>query len=131
MEGSLMLASHALVVLGVPLGRVLRRIRTVREERYNLFKGFFRGASDEVDGIDDSDQARLLSVQLVAGAHAIGMPLGGVKLDSLGVGVRGIRRRNVRLAHVAADSEVLEGDVLVLLARPEQLLLAETLLLQG
>jgi len=131
MEGSLMLASHALMVMGVPMSRVLRRIRTVREQRYSLFTGFFRGASDELDGIDDSDQPRLLSVQLVAGAHAIGMPLGGVKLDSLGVGVRGIRRRNVRLAHVAADSELQEGDVLVLLGRPAALAQAEALLLQG
>ncbi|MNR62173.1 TrkA-C domain protein [compost metagenome] len=67
----------------------------------------------------------------MAGAHAIGMPLGGVKLDSLGVGVRGIRRRNVRLAHVAADSELQEGDVLVLLGRPAALAQAEALLLQG
>ncbi|MDC7714314.1 cation:proton antiporter [Vogesella sp. LYT5W] len=131
MEGSLMLASHALMVMEVPMSRVLRRIRTVREQRYSLFTGFFRGASDELDGIDDSDQPRLLSVQLVAGAHAIGMPLGGVKLDSLGVGVRGIRRRNVRLAHVAADSELQEGDVLVLLGRPAALAQAEALLLQG
>ena len=131
MEGSLMLASHALMVMEVPMSRVLRRIRAVREQRYSLFTGFFRGASDELDGIDDSDQPRLLSVQLVAGAHAIGMPLGGVKLDSLGVGVRGIRRRNVRLAHVAADSELQEGDVLVLLGRPAALAQAEALLLQG
>ncbi len=29
LEGSLMLASHALVVLGVPLNRVVKRIRSV------------------------------------------------------------------------------------------------------
>lgn len=131
MEGSLMLASHALMVLGVPMSRVLRRIRTVREQRYSLFTGFFRGGSDEMDGVDDSDQPRLFSVQLVAGAHAIGMPLGGVKLDTLGVGVRGIRRRNVRLAECAADFELQEDDVLVLLGRPAELAQAESVLLQG
>jgi CPA2 family monovalent cation:H+ antiporter-2 len=54
MEGSLMLASQALMVLGVPLNRVLRRIRSVREERYNLFRGFFRGASDDGEGLDEA-----------------------------------------------------------------------------
>ena len=34
LEGSLMLASHALVLLGVPLNRVVKRIRMFREERY-------------------------------------------------------------------------------------------------
>ena len=131
MEGSLMLASHALVVLGVPLGRVLRRIRTVREERYNLFKGFFRGASDEVDGIDDSQMSRLHSVQLVSGAHAIGSPIGALRLADGGVEVKAVRRGYTRYTELTPDFELHEGDVLVLLARPEQLLQAETLLLQG
>ncbi len=46
LEGSLMLASHSLLVLGVPLNRVLKRIRAIREERYSLFRGFFHGATD-------------------------------------------------------------------------------------
>ena len=47
LEGSLMLASHSLLLLGTPLSKVLlRRIRAVREERYSLFQGFYRGASD-------------------------------------------------------------------------------------
>jgi CPA2 family monovalent cation:H+ antiporter-2 len=46
LEGSLMLASHALMLMGVPLNRVVKRIRTFREERYKLFRGFFRGMSD-------------------------------------------------------------------------------------
>ena len=131
MEGSLMLASHALVVLGVPLGRVLRRIRTVREERYNLFKGFFRGASDEVDGIDDSQMSRLHSVQLVPGAHAIGLPIGALRLSEHRVEVKAVRRGHARYTELTPDFELYEGDVLVLLARPQQLLQAETLLLQG
>ena len=45
LEGSLMLASHSLLVLGVPLNRVLKRIRAIREERYDLFRGFFRGVT--------------------------------------------------------------------------------------
>jgi len=131
MEGSLMLASHALVVLGVPLGRVLRRIRTVREERYTLFKGFFRGASDEVDGIDDSQMSRLHSVQLLSGAHAIGSPLGAMRLADGGVEVKAVRRGHTRYTELTPDFELQEGDVLVLLARPEQLMQAETQLLQG
>ncbi|MEK9826416.1 MAG: potassium transporter, partial [Methylotenera sp.] len=46
LEGSLMLASHALMLLGVPLNRVVKRIRLFREERYKLFKGYFHGMSD-------------------------------------------------------------------------------------
>ena len=57
MEGSLMLASHALLLLGTPLKQVLRRIRAVREERYGLFRQrFFHGATDRA-GFDTDGHA--------------------------------------------------------------------------
>ncbi|WP_174873849.1 cation:proton antiporter [Vogesella oryzae] len=131
MEGSLMLASHALMVLGVPLNRVLRRIRTVREQRYDLFKGFFRGASDEVDGIEDAQLERLLSVQLLPGASAIGMHMGNLPLAELGVQIKALRRGSTRYTELTRDFELEEDDVLVLLGRPAPLMQAESLLLQG
>ena len=54
LEGSLMLATHALMLLGVPFNRVLRRIRETREHRYGLFRGFYRGVTDEED--DEGDR---------------------------------------------------------------------------
>ncbi|XLM19950.1 NAD-binding protein, partial [Chromobacterium piscinae] len=80
MEGSLMLASQALLEAGVPPSRVLRRIRAVREERYDLFRGFFRGASDETESLEEAMVPRLLSVQVCGGAAAIGQPLGALGL---------------------------------------------------
>ena len=62
LEGSLMLASHALVLLGVPLNRVVKRIRSFREERYKMFKGYFRGATDA--NVADEQQVRLHSVEI-------------------------------------------------------------------
>ena len=63
LEGSLMLASHSLLLLGVPLNRVLERIRAIREERYSLFRGFFHGATDAADAAENL-QPRLHSVLL-------------------------------------------------------------------
>ena len=42
-ESGLMLASHTLVWVGVPLSRVMRRVSQVREERYGLLRGLFHG----------------------------------------------------------------------------------------
>ncbi|HEY8244163.1 MAG TPA: monovalent cation:proton antiporter-2 (CPA2) family protein, partial [Casimicrobiaceae bacterium] len=53
LEGSLMLASHSLLLVGVPLNRVLARIRAIREERYSLFRGFFHGATDMADAAEN------------------------------------------------------------------------------
>ena len=43
-ESGLMLASHTLVWVGVPLSRVMRRVSQVRGERYGLLRGLFHGA---------------------------------------------------------------------------------------
>ncbi|MCW3481134.1 cation:proton antiporter [Neisseriaceae bacterium JH1-16] len=131
MEGSLMLASQALMVAGVPLGRVLRRIRTVREERYQLFKGFFRGLTDDVEGVEEFLLPRLLSVQLPDGAAAIGQPLGALGLSGIGVTVKAIRRHKVRRTDFDDGFELMPNDVLVLLGQPEQLAKAESRLLEG
>ena len=58
-----MLASHALVLIGVPVGRVLNRIREIRGKRYQLLRGIYRGADHLAEeGIADLHKARLHSV---------------------------------------------------------------------
>lgn len=61
-EGSLMLASHALALVGVPMRRVIRVVQDQRDARYGLLRGYFHGADD--DTVDERQQARLLSVSL-------------------------------------------------------------------
>ncbi|EJN17501.1 transporter, monovalent cation:proton antiporter-2 (CPA2) family [Pseudomonas sp. GM79] len=47
LESSLMLASHALVMLGIPGQQVRDRVDQVRRDRYRLLHGFYPGADDE------------------------------------------------------------------------------------
>jgi len=128
LEGSLMLASHSLLVLGVPLNRVLQQIRSIREERYGLFRGFFHGASDHEAA--ENLQPRLHTVLLNERAHAIGR-----SLDELGVRawveVTGVRRRGARSVAPGADWRFEPGDALVLLGRPGALDRDEKRLLDG
>ena len=127
-EGSLMLASHSLLLLGVPLNRVLQNIRTIREERYSLFRGFFRGATD-VPGTDD-DQPRLHTVVLPAGAYADGRSLAELALIGR-VEVTGVRRRAARSVRPDASWRFEAGDAVVLLGRAADIGRAEQRLLQG
>ena len=129
MEGSLMLASTTLMLMGVPLNRVLRRIRETREQRYGLFRGFFRGITDE--NADEADQPRLHSVTIVSGAAAIGRTLGEAGLESLRVEVTAVRRRNIRGVAPEPATRIEEGDVLVLLGAEGDLAAAEIKLIQG
>jgi len=123
LEGSLMLASQSLLVLGVPLSRVLRRIRTIREERYGLFRGFFHGVTDAADAAENLHD-RLHTVVLPPRAAAIGRTLADITLPA-GVEVTGVRRRGARSVRPAPDWRFETGDVVVLLGRPEHLAVAE------
>jgi len=129
LEGSLMLASHSLLLLGVPLPTVLQRIRSVREERYSLFRGFFHGATDTADAAENL-QSRLHSVVLPDRAHALGHTLGELELAGL-VEVTGVRRRGSRSQRPDALWRFAAGDTVVLLGQPESLVLAEQRLLGG
>ena len=128
LEGSLMLATHSLLLLGVPLNRVLKRIRAIREERYSLFRGFFHGASDAADAAENL-QPRLHSLLLPGRARAIGRSLAEVGVAGL-VEVTGVRRKGARSQAPGPEFVFEEGDVVVLLGRPENLALAEQKLLK-
>ncbi len=129
LEGSLMLATHSLLVLGLPLNRVLKQIRRIREERYSLFRGFFHGATDAADAAENL-QPRLHSVVLPDRAYANGRTLGELSMDGL-VEVTGVRRRGMRSQRPDPQWRFEPGDAVVLLGKPEELSLAEQKLLEG
>ncbi len=129
LEGSLMLASHALVLLGVPLNRVVKRIRAFREERYKMFKGFFHGVSDGDNAVEKSIP-RLHSIPINSLAYCIGKPLMDIYFGDCNVEIAAIRRNS---EPVSANPKFIfeEGDVVVLLAKPHDLIRAEKVLLTG
>lgn len=131
LEGSLMLASHALMLMGVPLNRVVKRIRLFREERYKLFKGYFHGISDAEDEALEKQQVRLHSVVITAGSYAIGRRLADMQLENFEVEVKSIRRPNSNGSVPTQESVLAEGDVIVLLGQPTGLTNAQNALLTG
>jgi CPA2 family monovalent cation:H+ antiporter-2 len=123
-ESGVMLASHTLVVVGVPFSRVMRRVSQVRDEQYSLLRGLFTGSAG-----DGEEVTRLHAVTLEAGAHAIGREVS--QLD-LGASVRVVRRPGARLRLTPAEAGALQpGDIVVLLGSPDRLLAAEEKLLRG
>ena len=128
-EGSLMLAIQTLMQLGVPLNRVLRRLRDARQERYKLMRGFFPGATDEET--TDMEQPRLRTIVVGASAAAVGSSLGALHLSSMNVQVTAVRRTGAREVNPSPDTLIQESDVLVLLGTQENLAKAEIRILQG
>ncbi|SPE25707.1 Potassium transporter [Burkholderiales bacterium] len=130
-EGSLMLGSHALVLLGIPLARVIRRVRDARDSRYRLLRGYFHGADDTEDGLEEPLQVRLHTIVLEADAPAVGRSLQDLDLATTGVEVTAVRRRGILgdnpsgdLVLQAGDIVVLRGTVAALEAGEQRLLLA-------
>jgi len=129
LEGSLMLASHALALVGVPMRRVIRIVQDQRDARYNLLRGYFHGADD--DTADELEQERLATVTLPIGARTVGTRLGRFALHAIGVRVVSLRRADGKGTPVDQDPPLEGGDTLVLSGRPEPLALAEQRLLAG
>jgi CPA2 family monovalent cation:H+ antiporter-2 len=127
LEGSLMLASHSLLVLGVPLSRVLARIREVREARYALFRGFFHGTTDFTAA--DNVEPRLRTVLLSERARAVGRPLSELMAGTQ-VEVTGVRRGGARSVRPGPEWRFEPGDAVVLLGTPVDLARAEKRLLE-
>ena len=126
-EGSLMLASHALALVGVPMRRVIRVVQDQREARYNLLRGYFRGADDDTS--DELQQERLSTVTLLPGLNSVGRTLGELALPELGVRVVSLRRGNGNTLKAFEETRLEDSDTLVLSGRPEALSMAEQKLL--
>ena len=129
-EGSLMMASHVLLIMGVPMRKVVRRITGAREARYSLLRGYFRGVADEVDS---KESWRLHSVTLLPESASIGQTLEELHLDNEGVSVQAVRRKvdgsdYVKL-DLTPDLRLQANDILVLSGNSEATDLAESKLL--
>ena len=128
-EGSLMLASHALVLVGVPMRRVIQMARDARDARYGLLRGYFHGADD--DTVEELQQERLHSVTLPTAAAGVGRKLGHLALQAMGVRVVSVRLAAGQVRDADDDLALQAGDTLVLSGLPEPLALAEARLLSG
>ncbi len=131
LEASLMLVSHVLALLKMPAGKIFRRIQTIRGERYGLLRSLFRAGTAHTIDATHALREELQTVSLPPGAHAVGRTIADLKLDEAEVVVTAIRRDGILGRQPAPDTELREGDVLVLYGTPEALEHAETILLAG
>jgi CPA2 family monovalent cation:H+ antiporter-2 len=126
-EGSLMLASHALALVGVPMRRVLRVVQDQRDARYGLLRGYFHGADD--DTVDEMHNRRLFSVTLPLTSPLQGHTLADLLLHTLDVAVVSVRRAGGGVLAPSNGLTLEGGDTLVLSGLPEPLARAEAQLL--
>lgn len=127
LEAGLMIATHALLLLGVPLGQVMRRFQAQRAARYALLREFFRGGEVPGEIMGGDDESRMRPVVVPVDANVVGRTLAEVRLSD--VVVTALVRRGERLASPQPGTRLEVGDVVVLLGAPQALNAAERVLL--
>lgn len=116
LEGSLMLGSHALMVLGIPLGRIVRKIRSFRSERYAMFRGYFKGSTDISDDFSGQEQLELHSIEIKRNPLLIGSKLENIRFEDFNIQMQYLRRPNM-LENIDPRPDIIldDGDILVIL----------------
>jgi CPA2 family monovalent cation:H+ antiporter-2 len=131
LESGIMLSTHALALLGVPMSRVIKRLRSTREQYYTTFRGAFAGTSfEEGPAMPEAEQTRLHAVHLPADAHALGKCMADIDLASTGAGLSGVRRRGGK-GVVGPEESLQIGDTVLLMGSELAVVAAESLLLTG
>ncbi|MBK8161992.1 MAG: cation:proton antiporter [Gammaproteobacteria bacterium] len=132
LEASLMLSSHLLLLLSVPVSRVLREVKEIRDSRYQLLREYFRGRGDVDSGQEaDSGAKRLQIVKLEAGAHAVERTLAEIRLEQFGVEATALLRNGIRSEAPVPETRLRRDDTLVLFGTAGAIEAAENRLLRG
>jgi len=132
LESSLMLASHALVILDVPLARVIKKIRAFRNERYKIFRGYFMGSSEAGDDLQGQDQLQLHSIEIKNNFYLLNKQISEIPFNKFNIEIQHLRRPNM-LEDIEArlDIKLKEADVIVILGLPRDLIEFEKFSITG
>ena len=132
LESSLMLASHALVLLDVPLARVIKKIRAFRNERYKIFRGYFMGSSEASDDMQGQDQLQLHTIEVKNNFYLKNKLINEIPFDRFNIEIQHLRRPNMlEDIEVRTDIKLKDGDVIVILGLPRDLIEFEKFTITG
>jgi CPA2 family monovalent cation:H+ antiporter-2 len=130
-EASLMLVSHVLMLLHMPVTKVVRVVNDIRNNRYAVLRNIVRRG--DARPIDETHEHReeIKSVVVPPGAWAVGRTLRDVRGRGVEVMFTGIRRLGILGREPSADTVIRDGDIVVIYGQPEELERAESVLLAG
>ena len=130
-EASLMLLSHLLLLLKLPVPRMIRTINGIRSHRYGMLRQYFRASDAEHLDSSHAFREELHSVILPPHAWAVGRSIADLAARGSTASVSAVRRDGIVGREPASDTLFKEGDVVVVCGTPEAVEHAETLLLMG
>ncbi|MDC8830421.1 cation:proton antiporter domain-containing protein [Alteromonas gilva] len=130
-EGSLMLISQVMHCAGIPMSRILKRVRQERKGRYDHLHGFYPGETTEIS-YNTADKLEFIhAIALGTDAFATGKTLQELAAIHNKVKIKSIRRNGEDCKVEDWQGELLAGDVLVIAGKPRRIERAERYLLEG
>ncbi|MFC3095122.1 monovalent cation:proton antiporter family protein [Alteromonas sediminis] len=130
-EGSLMLVTQVLHSAGVPMSRILKRVRAERKGRYDHMHGFYPGETTEIT-YDTQDKLEFIhAIVLHKDAWANGKTLGALNISRRRVTLKGLRRMGTEFSDPDDTTQLVAGDVIVIAGKPRRVERAERYILEG
>ncbi len=130
-EGSLMLVSQVLHYAGVPMSRILKRVRAERKGRYDHMHGFYPGETTEITYGTEDKLEFIHAVVLPDYAACVGKAIKEINFDKMRVTVKGLRRGGNEMEDPDKNAILQAHDVLVIAGKPRRVERAERKLLEG
>jgi CPA2 family monovalent cation:H+ antiporter-2 len=131
LEGSLMLVSQVLFESGVPMSRVLKRIRKERENRYGHLHGFYPGDTTEVTAERRDLLEFIHAINIPGNAFAVNKTIAELELSRRRVEIVGLRRGGAEIATPEESTQILANDVIVIKGKPRRVERVERYILTG
>ena len=127
-ESSMMLARHTLAAVGQPGSAIIALLEEARRDNYAPIRAYFHGS--EHDTLGNQGAHYLRSIEIVDSYFAVGRTL-----ESLGktqkVRIVSLRRQDIVTEDPPPDTELRQGDVIVLEGHPDAIQAAEIEIMSG
>jgi CPA2 family monovalent cation:H+ antiporter-2 len=113
------------------MSRILKRVRKERKAHYSHMHGFFPGETTEMTYGKQDKLEFMHAVVLTPDAHAVGKKLQDIKIDTMRVAIKGLRRNNAEISEPDENTVLQSNDVIVISGKPRRVERAERILLEG
>jgi len=130
-EGSLMLVSQVLHYTGVPMSRILKRVRNERKKGYQHMHGFYPGETTEISYGTKDKLEFMHAVVITNGAFAVNKTIRELDIERRRVKITGLRRNNEEIEEPDSETLIIANDVLVISGKPRRVERIENFLLYG
>lgn len=131
LEGSLMLVSQVLSLIGVPFSRIIRRVQNERKSHYNHLHGFFQGEHTDMSPESVERLEFVHATLLTDNCYAVGKSISELNTISNIFDIFSLNRQGVEIDEPDENTILKVQDTVIFRAKPREVEKIERLLQKG